>query len=123
MTVTGTSGHYLMDTSTDIDDRLSILLRALSAPNEMHLALRYPGFEPYPFGYDKGVKYSRVWYDNGTQRMVCFFVQRDNGDVWKGGGWKAPALNFPRGNIMTTEGIAAVTLPKISESGYFYPGF
>lgn len=113
---------YLSTESTDIDERITILLRALSAANEMHLALSYPGFEPYTFGYDKGKKYSRIWVDNGTQRFVCFFVQRDNGDVWKADGWKSPARNYVRGNIMTTEGIRAMTLDKVSDSGYFYHG-
>lgn len=113
---------YLTSDATDIDDRITILLRAMSAANEMHLALGYPGFKPYTFGYDVGKKYSRIWVDNGVQRSVCFFVQRDTGDVWKAAGWKGPALNYPRGNIMTTEGIIALTLGKIHEGGYWYHG-
>ncbi len=113
---------YLTPEATDIDERIAILLRAMSAANEMHLALMYPGFVPYTFGTDKGKKYSRIWVDNGTQRFVCFFVQRDNGDIWKAAGWKGPALNFPRGNIMTTEGIIKMTLGRISENGYWYHG-
>lgn len=99
-----------------------MLLRSMSAANEMHLSLNYPGFEPYTFGYDKGKKYSRVWVNNGTQTFVCFFVQRDNGDVWKAAGWKSPALNFTRGNIMSKEGRAALTLGKIASNGYYYHG-
>lgn len=115
--------RYLTPDATDIDDRIEILLRAMSAANEITLSLRYPGFKPYTFGYDKGKKYSRIWVDNGTQRFVCFFVQRDNGDVWKAGGWKAPTLNFTRGNIMTTEGIRDLTLGKVNlDTGYWYHG-
>jgi len=57
------------------------------------------------------------------QRFVCFFVQRDNGDVWKAGGWKAPALNFTRGNILSPEGRKAITFDKLGDSLHFYPGF
>lgn len=121
--------HYIDSKSTDLDDRFAILLRAMSAANEMHLALSYPGFEPYTFGVEKGKKYARVFVDNGTQRFVCFFVQMTDddkasvGDVWKADGWKAPARNFTRGNIMTPEGIAAITLDRIAPSGYWYHGF
>lgn len=115
--------RYLDRTTTDIDECLSIYVRALSAANEIHLSTRFPGFEPYTFGYDAGRKYNRVWLNNGTQTMVVCFVQRDNGDVWKAAGWKAPALNFTRGNIMTPEGRLALTFGKISETGYFSPSF
>ena len=115
---------YLVKDSTDIDECLTMVVRSLSAANELHHSLAFPGFAPETFGYDKGVKYSRVWHDNGTQRFVCFFVQRDNGDVWKAAGWKGPALNFVRGNILTVEGRRALSLGKINqESGYFYPAF
>ena len=114
---------YLTADATDIDSRIAILLRAMSAAQEMSLALRFPGIEAHTFDVTKGKKYARIYVDNGTQRFVCFFVQLDNGDVWKAGGWKKPALNYPRGNIMTSEGIAAITLGRISESGYWYHGF
>jgi hypothetical protein len=115
---------WISPDTTDIDEALEITIRALSAANEMHLAHSYPGFEPYKFGYDKGKKYSRVWVDNGTQRFVCFFVQRDNGDVWKAAGWPKPALNFVRGNILSPEGRKAITFDKVGkDSCHFYHGF
>jgi hypothetical protein len=151
---------YLDKDSTDIDECITMTLRALTAANEMHYALSYPGFLPCTYGYDKGKKYSRVWVQNWSmpsycvsckatvdqqrregkwdyslrcdhdkepvegQRFVCFFVQRDNGDVWKAGGWKAPALNFTRGNILSWQGRKALSLDKIaSNTGYFYPAF
>lgn len=58
-----------------------------------------------------------------TQRMVCFFVEKATGDVWKAAGWKAPALNFTRGNINDRDGRWAVTGGKMSPQGYFYGGF
>lgn len=58
-------------------------------------------------------KYARIYIDTGHQRMVWGFVCLvDNdvlsprrltvlnpGDVLKANGWKAPAVNFARGNI------------------------
>lgn len=114
--------NWVSPDSTDIDECINMLIRSMSAANEIHLSLAFPSFEPYTFGYDKGKKYSRVWVDNGTQRFVCFFVQRDNGDIWKAGGWKAPALNFTRGNILSREGRTKFIMEKISDTGYFYHG-
>ena len=115
---------YLSPDSTDIDECLDMVVRSLTAATELYHSLVYPGFKPETYGWDSGRKYSRVWHDNGTQRFVCFFVQRDNGDVWKAGGWKSPALNFTRGNILSREGRQAITLGKMnSQNGYFYPAF
>ena len=47
----------------------------------------------------KRTKYARIYTDNGTQRMVWGFLRLEDGDVLKAAGWKAPALNFARGNI------------------------
>jgi hypothetical protein len=122
VTIAQERAGYLTPDAQHIDDRIEILLRAMSATHELSLALQYPGFKPYTFGVDKGKKYSRIWVDNGTQRFVCFFVERATGDVWKAAGWKGPALNFVRGNINTTEGIKAVTIDKMAPSGYWYHG-
>jgi hypothetical protein len=107
-----------------ISDRLDVLVRMLDACAALSTAARHSMLTPDVYGYTLGKKYARVWYDmSNGQRMVAFFVQMDNGDVWKAAGWKAPALNFVRGNIMTPEGRYAVTGGKLSEVGYFYGGF
>ena len=52
-----------------------------------------------------GRKYARVVkHDqlNGS-RSVHPFVNMDNGDILKSGGWKAPAPNGVRGNIFDTD--------------------
>lgn len=113
---------YIDPDSTNIDECIEMLLRGMRAAHELHLSLRFPGFEPYTFGFDKGKKYTRIWNDNGTQRFVSFFIERETGDVWKADGWKGPAKNFPRGNIMSVEGRKAMTLGKLGENGYYYPG-
>ena len=48
-------------------------------------------------------KYARILTDNGTQRFVWGFVRLADGDVLKANGWKAPALNFVRGNIFDVD--------------------
>ena len=54
---------------------------------------------------DVGSKYARVVKVdqlNGS-RSVHTFVNLDNGDILKSGGWSAPAPNGVRGNIFDTD--------------------
>ncbi len=41
-----------------------------------------------------------------TSQSVHAFVKREDGTIWKAAGWKAPALNFPRGSVYEPEGYA-----------------
>ena len=56
-------------------------------------------------GYDVGSKYIRV-YAGANQRSVHSFICKDDigkfkkGDILKAAGWKAPAKNFARGNVI-----------------------
>ena len=59
-------------------------------------------FEPDP----RGKKYTRIVRtttaksaDVVTSKSVAAFVKREDGTIWKAAGWKAPALNFPRGSV------------------------
>ena len=67
---------------------------------------------------DVGSKYARVVKVdqlNGS-RSVHTFVNLDNGDILKSGGWKAPAPNGVRGNIFETDLGASV----VNEMGANY---
>ena len=125
MTETIERPRYIDAKTTDFDTCLDLTIRSLTAAHELSNSLMYPSFVPEVYGFDPGgKKYIRVWHDNGTQRFVCFFVERATGDVWKAAGWKSPALNFTRGNILSPEGRAALTIGKIHPTtGYFYPSF
>ena len=50
-----------------------------------------------------GKKYIKVVHDTG---VFCFIAKEDfkhfkKGDILKAAGWNAPALNSPRGNVLT----------------------
>jgi hypothetical protein len=50
-----------------------------------------------------GRRYIRVWSvpeRNPEDRSAYAFIDRTTGDVLKADGWKRPASNFPRGNIL-----------------------
>lgn len=57
------------------------------------------------FTLDVGRKYIRIVCNRapGSSRYVYGFVDVTNGNLLKAAGWKAPALNFPRGNVFKHE--------------------
>jgi len=90
--------------SATVDERLENLCRGMTALSMLHYARMHYTFGHDVFGYTKGKKYARVWYDmSNGQRMVAFFVDMSDGTVWKADGWKKPTLNFPRGNVWTLD--------------------
>lgn len=78
------------------------------------VAASYDQFSPQPRNSDgpflsieKGRRYARIVandsHQNGTSRSVWGFVDMTNGDLLKAAGWKAPAKNFARGNILNAD--------------------
>jgi len=72
--------------------------------------------------YLPGNKYLKVIKKLGTQTMVWGFINLGNpnfkeGDLLKANGWRAPALNKPRGNIFDNNYVINWTGPKYL-SGY-----
>ena len=58
--------------------------------------LAAPDIKVYPGG-----KYYKIAKkDNSHNESVWFFVSKEDGLIWKAASWKAPAKNFPRGNIL-----------------------
>lgn len=58
-------------------------------------------------GFEAGTKYVKIFhfYNNGSgqgQRSCHSFIDYD-GNIWKAASWKAPAKNFPRGNVLTKD--------------------
>ena len=74
--------------------------------------------DPPKFRADLGNKYARVIKVDQLNggRSVHTFVNMDNGDILKSGGWKAPAPNGVRGNIFDTDLGASV----VNEQGANY---
>ncbi len=56
--------------------------------------------------YRRIAKVERFRHDNGANkagdvlgRSATCFVKLEDGTIWKAASWKAPAKNFPRGNV------------------------
>ena len=74
--------------------------------------------DPPHVSADMGRKYARVVKNdqlNGS-RSVHTFVNMENGDILKSGGWSAPQVNGVRGNIFDTDYGASV----VNEHGANY---
>ena len=56
-----------------------------------------PEIKVYPGG--KYYKISKK-EKRSSSESVWFFVSKEDGLIWKPASWKAPARNFPRGNIL-----------------------
>ncbi len=94
--------------SEGVDDAITRYCEALTRAGRCadSETIRY---EPDP----RGKKYTRIVRtttaksaDVVTSRSVHAFVKREDGTIWKAAGWKAPALNFPRGSVYEPEGYA-----------------
>jgi len=52
-----------------------------------------------------GKKYVKVTFKpwsstKSTKKYTHSFIDKTTGDIWKAATWKAPAKNFPRGNVL-----------------------
>jgi len=68
-----------------------------------HYETRFPNLGIPEIKVYQGGKYYKVAKKDGSQNneSVWFFVDKEEGNIWKAASWKAPAKNFPRGNILT----------------------
>ena len=94
---------------TDCDggkSRLEMYMNMVQDKNDFYFKVNEFKFaDPPRVTADVGTKYARVVKVdqlNGS-RSVHTFVNLDNGDILKSGGWKAPAPNGVRGNIFDTD--------------------
>jgi len=108
------------DSNATISERLTNLCKGMTAVSMLHYARNDYSFGHDVYGFSIGKKYARVFYDmSNGQRAVAFFVDMNDGTVWKADGWKKPALNFPRGNVWSLQGQVDLLNEKAnSNSGY-----
>jgi hypothetical protein len=82
--------------------------------NQSHIndyfAKHYQNLTPPTFSVEPGSVYVKI-VRTDSQRSVHCFVKKEDGTIWKAASWKAPAKNFPRGNIY-------VDNPRIETYGY-----
>ena len=70
---------------------------------EEHYSTKFPTLSVPEVDAKEGGKYYKVFKNESGRGgpYVWFFVGKEEGNIWKAASWKAPAKNFPRGNILT----------------------
>ena len=68
-----------------------------------HYETKFPTLDIPELKLYVGGKYYKVAKrgDGPNNESVWFFVDKEEGNIWKPAGWKAPTKNFPRGNILS----------------------
>ena len=103
----------------DVTEQLNKYMAMVQEKNDAYFKMMGFTFsDPPHVSADIGRKYARVVKNdqlNGS-RSVHTFVNLDNGDILKSGGWSAPQVNGVRGNIFDTDYGASV----VNEHGANY---
>ena len=92
-----------METITQLEQKVLVrkavaeFVEFLNAANIAHTTKNFPMLQPDTYECDGGRKYLRI---ATSQRYVHCFVDALTGDVYKAAGWKAPALNGARFNLL-----------------------
>lgn len=84
------------------DNELTAFCAVIAEKKAAYFAKHLSNLTPPRIYADKGGrKWIRIVTEDldGSNRSVVCFVERSTGLVWKAAGWKAPARNFPRGDI------------------------
>ena len=94
---------------TDFDTAFKLFLEGAQA--KVNAYLQSSGFDWKAYlGYTDGPKYIRVYKSDHGQRSLYCFIDKSNGNVLKGKGWKAPERKNPRSNIYDADsGMSGVT--------------
>jgi hypothetical protein len=86
------------------------------------IAERHPGIDADTYQVDGGRKYLRIVGSRvgGGGRYVHCFIDAQTGGVYKAAGWKAPALNGERYNLLDPESFAELKAKWDAYGSYLY---
>lgn len=117
-----------METATILEKKLAVrraideLVDFMTQANKVHTEARFPNLKPDTYWVDGGQKYVRIAYGavHGEGGAVHCFVDAETGDVYKAAGWKKPALNGARFNILDPESLADLKSKWDPYTSYLY---
>lgn len=95
----------LTHSPAQIREAINSLVEFMNEASRKHHEERLPNLTPSVFMVEGGRKYIKIAQHNGQTFVHCF-VDAQTGDIYKPAGWKAPALNGARYNIMDPASLA-----------------
>ena len=101
---------------------IEALVAFMNEAEKAHKEKNFPMLKPNYYWVDGGRKYLRIAYGPaiGVGASVHCFVDAETGDVYKAAGWKAPALNGARFNILDPESLADLKAKWDPYTSYLY---
>lgn len=113
--------------TTDIKEQKVIVRQAIAELleffNEAEAKYKAENFKflsPDIYEVAGGTKYIRIAQTSGSQQFVHCFIDAVTGDVYKAAGWKAPALNGARFNILDADSLQDLKSKWNSHGSYLY---
>ena len=89
----------------EVEFHLDGFLKDCQQMLEEYYSTKFPTLSIPEVDVKEGGKYYKVIKNEDARgrasSYVWFFVDKEEGNIWKAASWKAPAKNFPRGNILT----------------------
>lgn len=109
------------DKKLAVKDAINDLVIFMTERNIAFTAARHPGLEPETYSVDGGRKYIRIVANySGSSRHVHCFVDAQTGSVYKAAGWKTPALNGERFNLLDPNSFAELKAVWDPYGSYLY---
>ena len=119
-----------METLTKLEQKVLVrqaiaeYIAFMDAASAKHTAERFANLQPDRFWVHSGQKYIKIVQGRdpeGDSRIVVHsFVDALTGDVYKAAGWKAPALNGARYNLLDADSLALLKERFDVYGGYLY---
>lgn len=109
------------DKKAAVLDAIGEFIFFLNERSVTFIAERHPGLDPDTYAMDGGRKYIRIVASrSGGSRYVHCFVDAQTGGVYKAAGWKAPALNGERYNLLDPDSFAELKANWDAYGSYLY---
>lgn len=105
--------------NTQVMAAITELIEFMDARAEEYFGEHYPTLDPATHSNDGGRKYIRIVQDCGGRHVHCF-VDAQTGSVYKAAGWKAPALNGERFNLLDKASFAELKRAWDPHGAYLY---
>lgn len=100
---------------------ISELIEFMDGAAARYWGEHYEFLAPPTHDYEAGRRYIRIVQEQGSGgRHVHCFVDAQTGGVYKAAGWKAPALNGERFNLLDPESVQLLKDTWDPHGGYLY---